>query len=262
MGEDLWFITCMAAVLAVSAAGAKIPALIGATDRRIHLMISFSAGIFLGVLFLVLIPEAFEEAESSGRDAHEVMYVMLAGFLGILLFDFAYKHRGGQGCGCSQCADARSHDVASLSAFAGLAIHACFDGVALAAAFSVGGEAGAAVIAAVCVHKLVEAFALSSAFMLSSRKKRSARYLAAFCLATPLAGAAAYMFMRGAEAEATWIAFAASAGIFAFVTLMDMLPEAFHRRETDVRSLLLLLAGLAAVVAMALMAAAAGGHAH
>jgi zinc transporter ZupT len=252
----------MVIILAVSFVGAYIPMSVRTTDRRIHLMIAFSAGIFLGVLFLMLIPEAIEEGTEGGFDIHEVMYAMLAGFLGIFIFDFLYRHYSKEDCDCKECRDLHSHDLTSLSAFAGLTIHACFDGLALAAAFVAGEDVGAVVLIAICVHKVVEVFSLSSTFLLSNRRERAARYLVPFCLVTPVAGVASYLLLEGAEIGIAGMAFAVSAGIFAFVTMIDILPEAFHRRDIDVRSVVLMLIGIATVIAVVAFTTAVGGHVH
>jgi zinc transporter ZupT len=252
----------MAVILAVSLLGAYIPMSVRTTDRRIHLMIAFSAGIFLGVLFLMLIPEAIEEGAEGGFDTHEVMYAMLAGFLGIFIFDFLYRHYSKSECDCRECKDMHSHDLTSFSAFAGLAIHACFDGLALAAAFVAGEDVGVVVLIAICIHKVVEVFSLSSTFLLSNRRSRAVRYLVPFCLVTPAAGIVSHLLLDGADIGVAGMAFAVSAGIFAFVTMIDILPEAFHRKDIDVRSVALMLIGLAVVVAVVAFTTAVGGHVH
>jgi zinc transporter ZupT len=251
----------MVVIFAASLVGAYLPLSFKTSDRRVHLMIAFSAGIFLGVLFLMLLPEAIEESEAAGYDTHIVMYAILGGFLAIFIFDFLFRHYVKPECDCEECRDYHSHDMTSLSAFVGLSIHACFDGLALAAAFVAGEEVGLVVLLAICVHKIVEVFSLSSTFLLSNRRKKATRYLVPFCLITPLAGIASYLILNGADTDVAGIAIAISAGIFMFVTMIDILPEAFHRRDIDVKSVALLLIGLAVVIAIVAITEAVGGHA-
>jgi zinc transporter ZupT len=209
----------------------------------------------------MLLPEAVEESEASGYDIQVVMYAVLAGFLAIFIFDFLFRHYAKSDCDCKECVDHHSHDMTSLSAFVGLSIHACFDGLALAAAFVAGEEVGLVVLLAICVHKIVEVFSLSSTFLLSNRRKKASKYLIPFCLITPLAGIVSYLVLNGADTGIAGIAFAVSAGVFMFVTMIDILPEAFHRRDIDVKSVALLLIGLAVVIAIVAITDAVGGSA-
>ncbi|MCL2148067.1 MAG: ZIP family metal transporter [Methanomassiliicoccaceae archaeon] len=259
MDPTLSFVVFIALILIVSFGGAYLPMTFRATDKQMHLMIAFSAGVFLGILMLILLPEALHESEEGGFDEMQVMYLVLAGFLVMFIVDFLFKHYKQSKCSCEECVDHHSHEVTSISAFVGLSIHACFDGLALAAAFVIGEEIGLMMLAAVCLHKAAEVFSLSSAFMLAGRKRRSAIYLTAFCLVTPVAAVASYLFLWEVGSGVAGLAFAFSAGVFMFVTMLHMIPEAFHRKSLDIRSLALLLLGLLLV---ACVVALMGGHAH
>ncbi|MBR1973169.1 MAG: divalent heavy-metal cations transporter, partial [Candidatus Methanomethylophilaceae archaeon] len=71
------FILCV-----VSAAGAYLPQIRKMDDRQTHFLIALSAGIFLGLLFVMLIPEAYEQSvHHEGRSFETVSYLLLAGFL-------------------------------------------------------------------------------------------------------------------------------------------------------------------------------------
>ncbi len=257
------FIICVAVILLVSFIGAYLPMAFKATDKQMHLMIAFSAGVFLGTLFLILLPEAIHESSHGGFGTMDVMYAVLAGFLIIFIIDFLFKHYKTSKCDCADCKDHHSHEITSLSAFVGLSIHACFDGLALATAFLVGESIGFIMLLAICIHKVVEVFSLSSTFLLSGNRRRSIIYLTVFCLITPVAALASYFILGDVDTNITGMAFAFSAGIFMFVTMLHMIPEAFHRKDIDVRSLLLLLIGLAVVLCITVFLDPAGhGHVH
>ncbi|MCL1810885.1 MAG: ZIP family metal transporter [Methanomassiliicoccaceae archaeon] len=253
------FLICMALVLAVSFIGAYLPMAFRATDKQIHLMIAFSAGVFLGILLLILLPEALHESEEGGFGEMDVMYLVLVGFLVMFIVDFLFKHYKKSKCDCEECLDHHSHEVTSVSAFIGLSIHACFDGLALAAAFLMGEAVGLMILVAVCIHKAAEVFSLSSTFLLAGNRKRSIRYLAAFCLITPVAAMASYFILGEVESEIAGFAFAFSAGVFMFVTMLHMIPEAFHRKDIDLKSLALLLIGLLVVICVVTLM---GPHTH
>lgn len=259
MDISISFIICVVLVLAVSIVGAYLPMAFKATDRQIHLMIAFSTGVFIGILFLILFPEAIHESESGGFDEMDVMYAVMAGFLVMFVIDFAIKHYRRNDCDCKRCEDNHSHDITSLSAFIGLSVHACFDGLAIATAFIIGEEVGFLMLVAICLHKVVEVFSLSSTFLLSKHKKRPWTYLGVFCLITPLAALISYFILGEVESDLTGILFALSAGIFMFVTMLHMIPEAFHRKDVDVKSIALLILGLAVIVIVTILM---GPHSH
>ena len=259
MDTTVSFLVCTALILAVSFIGAYLPMATKAADKQIHLMIAFSAGVFLGILLLILLPEALHESEAGGFGEMDVMYLVLAGFLIMFVVDFLFKHYRKSKCDCKECEDHHSHEITSLSAFIGLSIHACFDGLALAAAFLVGEEVGFMMLVAVCLHKGVEVFSLSSTFLLTANRRRSVIYLTAFCLITPVTAMASFFILGEVESVIAGLAFAFSAGVFMFVTMLHMIPEAFHRRDIDVRSLAVLLIGLLIVICVVMLM---GTHAH
>ncbi len=259
MDDTVFFLICTAIILVVSFVGAFLPMTFKTTDRQKHLMIAFSAGVFLGILFLILMPEAVEESEANGFDVMYVMYLAFAGFMIMFIVDFVLKHFRKSECGCEECMDHHSHEVTSVSAFVGLSIHACFDGLALATAFIVGEEVGFMMLAALCLHKAAEVFSLSSTFLLAGRRKRSIAYLTTFCLITPVAALASYFLLGGIESSIAGLAFAFSAGVFMFVTMLHMIPEAFHRKSMEVRSLAFMILGLLVIVCVVLLM---GPHSH
>ena len=58
-------------LVAVSFIGAYLPTIGKKRDERIHLMISLSAGIFIGLLMFMLLPEGLEECEVGGIDTEK-----------------------------------------------------------------------------------------------------------------------------------------------------------------------------------------------
>ena len=252
MEDVVPFVIFIAAILAVSVIAAYIPMTIRTTDHQIHMMIAFSAGVFLGILFLILLPEAIHESEGV-YDVEFVLYLVLAGFLIMLAIDFIFKHFKNSECDCHECQDHHSHSITSLSAWVGLSIHACFDGLALATAFLIGEAVGLMVLVAICLHKTVEVFSLSSMFLLTKKRKQAKVYLGVFCLLTPVAAMISYFIFEGVESTITGLAFAFSAGVFIFVTMLHMIPEAFHRKQTNIGSLALLLLGFGVIVLVVLL---------
>lgn len=238
-------------ILVISMAGAYLPRVKTLSDRRIHLLVALSTGIFLGLLFLLLLPEALEECEHGGIDTHDTMFALLGGFILIMGVETYLKHRHMGNCGC-EC-DTHSHKLVSFSSMIGLSIHAACDGLALAATFLAGGEIAAITTIGMCIHKFVVLFSLSSITLVTDiPKKQSMRYLLAFSLITPLSGLLFFGVLDGvSDVEGlAGIPMAFAAGTFMYVALCDMLPEAFHRKKQDIRSFFLVLVGIAIIAAV------------
>lgn len=246
MDSMVTFLLYAVVLLVVSMAGACIPHIRKLKDGQAHLLVALSTGIFLGLLFLMLLPEALEEVEHGGYDTHKAMYAILAGFVLIMLIEMVMKHRHMSACSCQCCEDAHSHRITSLSSFIGLSVHAACDGLALAATFLAGEEVGLMATIGMCIHKFVVLFSLSSTMLLTNTDRRtSLLYLLGFSLITPIAGILFFLLFSGIEMEGlTGLPLAFAAGTFMYVALCDMLPEAFHRKNQDIRSFILIVAGI------------------
>lgn len=252
MDTAVSFLICTLLITIVSFIGAYLPITTRTTDKELHLMVAFSAGVFLGILLLILLPEALNESMTDGifseTKVMHVMYLMISGFLIMFVLDFLLKHYRKSECDCDECVEHHSHEIGSVSAFIGLSIHACLDGLALAAAFLIGENVGLMILIALCLHKGVEVFSLSSTLLLGGKRNKSFMYITVFCFITPIAALLSYFMIGSVESDVTGLAFAFSAGVFMFVTMLHMIPEAFHRKDIDIKSLALMLVGLVMII--------------
>lgn len=256
MEPSVTFLLFSLGILAISMVGAYLPRIRTLSDRQIHLLVAFSAGIFIGLLFLLLLPEAIEECEHGGIDTHIAMYALMGGFLAIMAIEMWMKHRHMSGCSCECGSDSHSHKITSMSSFIGLSVHAACDGLALAATFLAGGEIALITTIGMCVHKFVVLFSLSSIMLVTDiPKRKSLKYMLAFGLITPLAGLLFFALLSGVSNidGFTGIPLAFAAGSFMYVALCDMLPEAFHRKKQHSMSFGLLLLGIAVIVIITIL---------
>ena len=243
-----------AVILLISLAGAYIPYVKKMDSRQLHRMVALSAGIFLGILFFMLLPETFDNA----HDGADAVPWIAGGFLAVLLADVFLKKRHMDNL-CADCTDREhAHRLTSFSAFIGMAIHAAVDGVLISIMVIDGDELGLMAVAAIAIHKFADVFALSSTFRLTSID-RSILYIIAFALITPIAAFASMPIIHIAENMDPLIPLAIAAGTFMYVGIYSLLPEAFHERRDLVVPFILVLIGVAAI---AVMSAVLGGHAH
>ncbi len=252
MDSALMLAIYFVSLLGVALLGAYTPYFRKLTDNQIHLLVALSAGIFLGILFFMLLPEAIHESEEAEIEDVFVMIAMLGGFLAILLTDVFIKHFHMASCPCECHQDQHKHRIGSLSAFIGLAVHALVDGLVLATALVTDSDFAWLALAGMCIHKYVEVFSLSSTFLLSDEDKGTVmKYLFGFSLITPLAALISFLIFDGVSVEGVvGIPLAISAGTFMYVAFCHMVPEAFHRENQDLKSLAFLAVGIviAAVV--------------
>lgn len=256
MDTVLLFLAYSLGILILSMAGALLPRVRTLSDRQVHLLVALSAGIFVGLLFLLLLPEAIEACGEGGIEAHNAFYAIAAGFLLIMTVEVYIKHRHMSSCSCECGSDPHSHRMTSISSFIGLSIHAACDGLALAATFLAGGEIAAITTIGMCVHKFVVLFSLSSMLLVSEvPKRKSILYLLGFGLITPVAGMVFFGLLSGlSDVDGlTGIPLAFAAGTFMYVALCDILPEAFHRKRQDLRSYVLVIVGVLIVLAITLL---------
>ena len=80
MDQTVMFAVFVLVTLIVSLVGALLPQMIKMNDKQTHLLIAFSSGIFVGVLFLMFLPEAVEESIEAGYSSETIMYAVMGGF--------------------------------------------------------------------------------------------------------------------------------------------------------------------------------------
>ncbi len=217
---------------------------------------ALSAGIFLGLLFFLLLPEAVHESEEEGFDVHRVMYAIVAGFILTMSVKMLMKHCHRGGCSCECCQDDHSHKIMSLSSFAGLSIHAACDGLALAATFLAGEDVGLMATVGMCIHKFVVLLSLSTTMLLTDYSIRQAMLrLLTFALITPITGIMFFAALSGiGDIDSfTGIPLAFAAGTFMYVAMCDILPEAYHRKSQDVGAFALIVTGIFLILVFSIL---------
>lgn len=223
------------AIFVVSLAGGLIPLIRRWSDEWLHLFISFGAGIFLGVVFLHLLPEAMRQSESGA-----VPWLILGGFLLVLSIEKVLLR--GEEPGYDQ-----SHKVISMTALLGLSAHSVIAGIGLALGCRQG-DLAQMIFISILAHKATAAFSLCTLFLLArlSRRKMIGMLLL-FSLMTPAGALIIGPVLAGAGGEALSHLTALTTGTFMYVATADLLPEVFHTKEHRWSKLILLLIGIVAI---------------
>ncbi|MFD7875121.1 ZIP family metal transporter [Streptomyces sp. NPDC059766] len=215
------------------------------TDRR-HLVLGLAGGLMLGVVGLDLLPEALRAAGTEVFGVPAALLLFVAGFLLAHLAerlladlprdphsarteeDQAAAHGGG-------APDGRVPEV-GLTAAAAMVGHSAMDGVAIGAAFQVGGGMGASVALAVVAHDFADGFNTYTITSLYGNARRRAVAMLFADAAAPVLGAASTLFFVLPEPLLGGY-LGLFGGVLLYLAAAEILPEAHH--EHPARSTLL-----------------------
>jgi ZIP family zinc transporter/zinc and cadmium transporter len=202
--------------------------------KFLQYFLALGAGYMLAVALVEIIPES---VKLSGQNA---FFFVLGGFFLIHLFEHTiapHFHFGEE-----THEEEFSKQNARRAVLLGLAIHAFFDGVAIAAGFLVSTWLGAVIFVAVFLHKLPEGFTVASMVLASGQNKKSAIRGAATLGVATLLGVALTSVFQGQLRYALPLA----GGVTLYVAGTDLLPEI--NREPNWRMALLVFTGVATLL--------------
>jgi zinc transporter ZupT len=180
-------------------------------------LIALSAGFILALVLFELIPESLELLGGTAS-----LY-MIIGF-GLLHF-FEHTIVGHFHFGEETHHDVMVSPVASISAFAGLFIHAFFDGLSISAGMEFNFAIGLLIFIAVLLHKIPEGLTVATIMLAAKQPKKNAMIASiAIGIATMLGIFTVYL-LASVDAKSVGIAFALSAGAALYVGASDLIPE-------------------------------------
>ena len=208
---------------------------------RLHFILSFTAGVLLGVVSFDILPEIFDLSRDQGID---VMGAMIALVVGFLLFHslekFVLVHHAHE-------ADYAAHyhpQVGLLSAIA-LVGHSFMDGVAIGLAFQASEAVGLVVGIAVIAHDFCDG--LNTVSLMLVHRNTTLRAFAMLLLdaLAPVAGAASTLLVRvPAPILVLYLGF--FAGFLLYIGASDILPEAHSQNRSAITGTLIALTCLGA----------------
>ena len=287
-------------ILVGSLTGGWLPMMVRLTHERAQMMMSFVAGLMLGVALFVMLPHSVEQPESLDRSMLWLMAGLLTMFFLLRAFHFhqhgpvatipdapaeavhghACQHEHDHDHGRHREHDhdhdhggtqATPHRLSWTGIGIGLTIHTLLDGMALAA--SVQAEAaihpgalilGLGTFLAILLHKPLDALAITSLMAAAGWTPFSRQVVnAAFGMMVPLGVLIFYVVVGGDSVHASATVSAAlafSAGVFLCISLGDLLPEVQFHSHDRIKLSFLLLLGVGVAYGTSLIERA--GHAH
>ncbi|WP_434588399.1 ZIP family metal transporter [Streptomyces sp. A5-4] len=191
------------------------------TDRR-HLVLGLAGGLMLGVVGLDLLPEALAAA---GRELFGVPRALLL-FVGGFLVAHLVERLLAVGQAAHGASEERVPQV-GLTAAAAMVGHSLMDGIAIGAAFQVGGGMGTTVALAVITHDFADGFNTYTLTSLYGNARRKAvAMLFADALAPVVGAASTLLFTLPEELLGSYLGF--FGGALLYLAAAEILPEAHH----------------------------------
>jgi len=211
--------------------------------RYLRYFVALGAGFMLAVAFLEMLPESMKFSVKWAP------VLVLAGYCAIHLLEHTIvpHFHFGEETHHDEFVSART----SYSVLGGLAIHALFDGVAIASGFVLSNLLGWLIFLAIFLHKVPEGFTVASVMMASGRS-RNAAVIAASVLATATLLGVLVIGILPSWVEA---GLPLSAGVAIYVAATDLVPEV--NREPGIRMALVFFAGVLLFLLLRLLLPAA-----
>ena len=186
-------------------------------------LLSLGAGFILALVFLELVPESFHAVGG------EAPLFMLLGYA--VLHFFEHTIVGHLHFGEETHTDVMVSGVASFSTFAGLFIHAFFDGFAISAGMEFNFYLGLLIFFAVLLHKIPEGLTIASV-MIAAERGRQTAFLASLAIGVAtMLGILSVFVLSGVNDRVVGFAFAFSAGASTYGGASDLIPEIYHSRN-------------------------------
>jgi zinc transporter ZupT len=220
------FLLTVAAALAALAGG--FTAIKSRT--KLHIAMSITSGLVLGLVAFDLLPEIFEGIENTGLDS---IWPMLTLVLGFLLFHIVEKfilvHEGVE----SEYGPHRHPKLGILRAVA-LVGHSFLDGLSIGVGFQVSQEVGYAVALAVIGHRFADGFDTASFMLLHKNSvKRVVNFLGVVVLMPVIGGLTSLIYTFSESALVVYLGF--FAGLLMYIAASNILPQA-HTKNISIKS--------------------------
>ncbi len=195
-------------------------------------LVSYSAGVMLGIGFLHILPEAQE------LTPHATLYLLVSFVIFYFLEHHLPFHPDHESLHHSSIHVPNSHDEAcshphplGLVAFFGMSLHSLIDGMIIGTGFEIDGDIGLISALAVITHKIPSGVSMFSILLhCGYRKPVAILYTSAVAVATPIGAVLTYTLLRNVSHPVLGALMALAAGSFIYIAASDLIPESHRTR--------------------------------
>ncbi len=193
----------------------------------LHYIMSFTAGVLLGVCFYEVLPEAARVSSENGLDVADVFIAATVGFLLIHVVEkLAVIHTVS-----SEKRAQKRHPVVGLISALGLVFHSFLDGVGIGLGFQVSAHVGIAVALAVIAHDFSDGLNTVTLMLANNNTSRRSLLLLLLDAAAPVLGVLSTAVLSIPEnVLVLYLGF--FAGFLLYVAASHLLPEAHADRSS------------------------------
>ena len=200
--------------------------------RYSSVLVSFSAGVLLGVGFLHILPESME------LTTRAPLFILLAFILFYFFEHHLLIHAGHEeqhhiNLEIADCHDgccSRPHPMGWV-AFLGMGLHSLIDGVIIGTGFEVSQDLGLLAALGVIAHEVPEGIAMIAILLHYGWQRKRAIQLTAFvALATPLAAFLTFATVNDLSRPLLGNLLAVAGGSFIYIAASDLIPESHRSR--------------------------------
>lgn len=194
---------------------------------RLHFILSFTAGVLLGVVSFNILPEIFKLAHEQGVDATGAMVALVIGFLLFhSLEKFVLIHHVHE----ANYAAHHHPKVGILSAFS-LAGHSFMDGIGIGLGFQISEPVGILVAIAVISHDFCDGLNTVSLMLVNHNTTRRSIAMLLLDAVAPVLGVAATLVIR-VQPFVLMLYLGFFAGFLLYIGASDILPEAHSQNRS------------------------------
>lgn len=212
-------------ILSIIAATAQVAAGLTALQARKfphsweRTLLALGAGFMIALVFLDLIPESFHLSTSENT---AVIFILI-GFSILHFFEHTVVEHFHFGEETHQHPNV-SH-TSAFGAVGGLALHAFFDGMAIASISKAHSELGILACIAILLHKIPEGLTVASVMTAGNRDPKKAKQATYVLGLSTILGALLVVLFVEIDQSIIGILFALSAGAALYVAACDLIPE-------------------------------------
>jgi zinc and cadmium transporter len=236
----IWILASISLVSLISLVGIVTFLIKGKPLQEIiFYFVGFSAGALIGGAFLHILPEALEKSSSA--------FVFSWVICGISLFFLMEKYFYWRHCHDEHC---QVHSFTYLNLI-GDGMHNFFDGMIIAASFTVSIKVGLATTLAVIAHEIPHELGNFAVLVYGGFSKFKALFFNFLTVLTAFLGALAGYFLAERTGHFSDFILPITAGGFIYIASSDLIPE-IHKESNQKRSTMAFVAFILGIIFMAL----------
>lgn len=195
--------------------------------HRLHLIMSFTAGVLLGVVCFDILPEIIELVHGTGMPPLRPMIALVTGFMAFhILEKVILIHHGHED-------DYAHHHHPQVGVFSALALigHSFMDGMGIGLGFQVSTTVGWLVSIAVISHDFTDGMNTVALMLHHKNSSAKSRWFLVLDAAAPVLGSLSVLWIRmPVEVLVLYLGF--FAGFLLYIGAGDILPEA-HSEDSS-----------------------------